>query len=244
MASAIKKIRSISTFFIPEQSLRHLMLIRQYELEIATNLMPTSGRLLEVGAGVGWQASKLAERGYDVSAIDIATSNLKTYQIWPVIDYDGKKIPFADNTFDIVFSSNVLEHISEVRAFQRELQRVLSLHGIVIHIVPSGTWRYWTNFTHVLKYWSLPRTHGLHASNALNEIYFFSRRYWKYFFENTGWQVISYKKNRLFYTGSSVIDQYLSIKLRHLMSYLLGSSCHIFVLKPLKTKKGETSKNN
>jgi SAM-dependent methyltransferase len=236
IVSLIRKIRTSYKLYYAELSLQHVMLIRQYELEIVVRLMPDSGKLLEVGSGAGWQAFRLAEKGYDVSAIDLVSSNLKAYQIWPVIDYDGVRIPFGDNTFDIVFSSNVLEHISELRLFQQELHRVLDSDGLAVHIVPSGLWRWWTNITHIIKCWSLPKSHGEHAGNAWIEIFFFSRKYWQGFFEDTGWEVITYTTNELFYTGHSTLNRVLSIKIRHLMSYILGSSCHVFALRPVKTK--------
>jgi len=64
------------------------------------------------------------------------------------LDYDGEHIPFSDGYFDIVFSSNVLEHISNLHKFQDEIKRVLKPDGIVIHGVPSGIWRFWTNVAH------------------------------------------------------------------------------------------------
>lgn len=76
-------------------------------------------------------SSGVAEAGFDVSGIDIPSSNLKDDRIWPVTDYDGKNIPF-----DIVFSSNVLEHIPHIYDFQGEIERVLKPGSIVIHILP------------------------------------------------------------------------------------------------------------
>ena len=51
----------------------HLREIRLYELEQAVPLLTTRGRILEIGAGTGWQAKVLADRGLAVNAIDIAT---------------------------------------------------------------------------------------------------------------------------------------------------------------------------
>jgi len=114
--------------------------------------------------------------GYDVCAIDIPSSNLGKDRIWPVTDYDGKTIPAEDDTFDIVFSSNVLEHIPHIYQFQKEIQRVLKPDGIVIHILPSSSWRIWSNFTEIIKYWRLPLVHGEHAGNSFTEIFYFRRR--------------------------------------------------------------------
>jgi ubiquinone/menaquinone biosynthesis C-methylase UbiE len=135
-------------------SLEHLEPIRLYELDKVLSLvseLKTEKKnliILEVGAGTGWQAKKLNENGYTVKAIDIEDSDYSDNRIWPITNYDGKRIPFTDNYFDIVFSSNVLEHISHLDEFQIEMQRVLKSDGIAIHIVPSGSWRLWTNIAH------------------------------------------------------------------------------------------------
>ena len=122
--------------------------IRLYELELALQFMPRGSRVLELGAGSGWQARALSGRGYEVTAIDLASSNYRAQRIWPVVDYDGEHIPFADASFDVVFSSNVLEHIPHIDAIQNEIQRVLQPGGLAIHILPSSTWRVWTSLAH------------------------------------------------------------------------------------------------
>jgi SAM-dependent methyltransferase len=64
--------------------------------------------------------------------------------------YDGHRLPFPDRSFDMVFSSNVLEHIAHVEAFQAEIRRVMKPGGRAVHVVPSASWRLWTIATHYL----------------------------------------------------------------------------------------------
>ncbi len=83
-------------------------------------------------------------------AIDVKTSQHAQHRVWPVTIYDGKVIPFQNDCFDIVFSSNVLEHIPHVNAFQNEIKRVLKHCGRSVHILPSGSWRFWSLVTHYI----------------------------------------------------------------------------------------------
>jgi 2-polyprenyl-3-methyl-5-hydroxy-6-metoxy-1,4-benzoquinol methylase len=85
-----------------------------------------------------------------VYAIDIESSGYKDERIWDIVDYNGTTIPFEDKKFDVVFSSNVLEHIPHVKEFQKEIERVLKDDGIAIHLMPTETWRFWTILTHYI----------------------------------------------------------------------------------------------
>jgi SAM-dependent methyltransferase len=81
--------------------------------------------------------------------IDLASSNYAHAKINErVLLYDGKTIPFTDDYFDFVFSSNVLEHIQDYAGFQQEIRRVLKSDGIAIHILPTHYWKFWTLISH------------------------------------------------------------------------------------------------
>jgi len=122
--------------------------IRLAELELIEAILgrrvSTGARILEVGAGTGWQARELSARGYEVSAIDIPTSNHGKARIWPITDFDGRHIPFPDRSFDIVYSSNVLEHVEDIETLNAEIARVLKDGGTAIHYVPTSAWRAWS----------------------------------------------------------------------------------------------------
>lgn len=226
-----RNIRSTVNCWIAEQSLQHLEAIRKYELDVVLGLLPKEGRLLEIGAGTGWQSQVFESRGFDVSAIDIPSSNYKSNRVREITEYDGSHIPFCDNEFDIIFSSNVLEHIPHIHDFQQEIHRVLKKSGLAVHVLPSSNWRIWTNITNIVKFWSKPKKHGEHAGNAFSEIAYFSRQWWVKFFEQSGWEILDVRPSGLFYTGNSIMDSRLSIPTRRVLSRFIGSSSNIFLLK-------------
>ena len=124
--------------------------MRSAELALAMTLLPPGARVLELGAGDGWQASILEQHGFLVKAVDIADPTTCDTQYAHVVTYDGKTIPFPDGSFDAVFSSNVLEHVKDFDCTQAELARILTNEGIAVHCVPSSIWRIWTTLGHPL----------------------------------------------------------------------------------------------
>jgi SAM-dependent methyltransferase len=126
--------------------------LRQAEVELALAEIaarkPAGSSIVEIGGGGGWQARRLADAGYSVRSFDLAGSEFAAHRAFPIEDYDGHRIPAADASFDVAFSSNVLEHIPHLEAFQAELHRVLRPDGIAVHLLPSATWRIWTSLAH------------------------------------------------------------------------------------------------
>jgi ubiquinone/menaquinone biosynthesis C-methylase UbiE len=128
-------------------SLDHLRTIREAEIEKFTTLFSPHARILEIGAGTGQQALALAQRGFDVVAIEIADSTYREARVFPVTEYDGRHIPADDASIDIVFSSNVLEHVTDLHQMNSEIRRVLKPGGYCVHIMPTHSWRFWTTLS-------------------------------------------------------------------------------------------------
>jgi SAM-dependent methyltransferase len=130
------------------------------------------GKVLEIGGGTGTQAAELQRRGVDITSIEMPTSTYKAARVFPLIEYDGVRIPFEDATFDTLFSSNVLEHVPHLDLFQVEMMRVLKPNGRAVHVMPSASWRLWSLLTHYVsllqkaKAASLPTASQTSASTA------------------------------------------------------------------------------
>lgn len=125
-----------------------LRMIRDAELRTVVSHFPPGSRILEVGGGSGWQAATLASLGYEVESVDLDTNPYSQVLEWPVKTYDGKLLPFRDRTFDIVFSSNVLEHVPDLDGLMREIGRVIKPDGLAVHLMPTPQWRLTTFVAH------------------------------------------------------------------------------------------------
>ena len=50
---------------------------------------------------------------------------------------DPYRLPFADNSFEVVVSTSLLEHAQNKAECFREIHRVLTPHGYAMHIFPE-----------------------------------------------------------------------------------------------------------
>ena len=104
----------------------YLKSVLQFELQVLQSLFPDNSTLiLDVGAGTGWQAKLLADAGYKVCALDIALRDPAEMDN-PVEIYDGLKFPYPAEKFDVVLSSNCLDHVKDTVQFFFEVRRVLT----------------------------------------------------------------------------------------------------------------------
>ena len=124
-------------------SIEFLHVIREHEIEKIVKHIAPGARVLEIGGGTGYQAKRLAARGFLVASIDVGTTHYKRQRVFPVIEYDGKAFPFREAVFDVVFSSSVLEHVADLGQLYHESRRVLKKDGYCVHVMPTAVWRFW-----------------------------------------------------------------------------------------------------
>jgi ubiquinone/menaquinone biosynthesis C-methylase UbiE len=92
-------------------------------------------RVLDVGVGAGRFSDVAARWGAEVVGIDIsyavesARENLQRYPSAQVIQADIFKLPFADASFDFIFSIGVLHHTPDCHAAFAALPRLLKPGG-------------------------------------------------------------------------------------------------------------------
>ncbi|MDP8993366.1 MAG: class I SAM-dependent methyltransferase [Pseudomonadota bacterium] len=227
--------------------------IRRAELETVIPLLPPSAKVLEIGGGTGEQALQLSRLGFDVTAIDLPSSNYSTARVFPIIEYDGQRIPFPDGTFDVVFSSNTLEHVRDLKRMHAEIRRVLAPTGFCLHIVPTGAWQFWSiisafpsagreliqarslrdvylGLRHLARA-AIPPRHGERGFGLL-EIWLFRPAWWRRNFRKNNFVVEADAPVGLFYTGNGFFGSSWPISKRRRLAPRLGSACHIFKLRP------------
>ena len=96
-------------------------------------------KILDLGCGSGEEAARLAiSTGAAVYGIDINKKfDERSKELATLENYDGSHLPFADNTFDAIYSFHVLEHVKNVHLILNEAQRVLKQNGIAYFGVPN-----------------------------------------------------------------------------------------------------------
>jgi SAM-dependent methyltransferase len=91
-------------------------------------------KCLDVGCGTRPYESLFPPGSY--VGVDIEAGgrpqNLKT----PDYYYDGRTLPFNDNSYDCVLCTQVLEHVSDPRRILSEIHRIVKLEGFVLITVP------------------------------------------------------------------------------------------------------------
>jgi SAM-dependent methyltransferase len=139
--------------------------IERIRLELEAMTLSRGGgavRVLDHGCGPGSTLIYLAALGYtdsfgvDVSGNSNSAQNRLARLCWGrrydcFLEYDGHTLPFADQSFDLVISQQVVEHVpdAEYEAYFAEEGRVLASGGVALHQIPhklvpydshTGTW--------------------------------------------------------------------------------------------------------
>ncbi|RLG13203.1 MAG: SAM-dependent methyltransferase [Candidatus Nanohalarchaeota archaeon] len=114
--------------------------------------IPRNAKILDVGAGYGHFINNVVS--VDKFAIDLEIGALKYCDVQTrTICGSCVSLPYKNNEFDVLFSSNVLEHLEhqQLRDALLESYRVLKVGGILMVISPNFKYcyrNYFDDYTH------------------------------------------------------------------------------------------------
>jgi SAM-dependent methyltransferase len=106
-----------------------------------TDLLKPDDRILEIGCGIGTVVYELSGKGHDIAGIDISGE---------AIEYGRKKygdirlevqaaeiLPYEDESFEVVMSFDLFEHIAAIDKHISEVRRVLRPGGYYLFQTPN-----------------------------------------------------------------------------------------------------------
>ena len=98
-----------------------------------------TGRVLENGCGVGMYAAYLSSHAGSVTGLEYDFERAsQAYRVsTQVVNAAGERLPFPDETFEIILSHEVLEHVANDALAVHEMGRVLRRGGRIILFVPN-----------------------------------------------------------------------------------------------------------
>ena len=108
--------------------------------------------VLEVGCGIGTDLVEYAKYGAKVSGMDLGEDQVRITKLnfelhgLPYSEMkvgNAEKLPFADNSFDLVFCFGVLHHTPNTKKAIEEIFRVLKPDGTVLAMMYARGWKHY-----------------------------------------------------------------------------------------------------
>jgi 2-polyprenyl-3-methyl-5-hydroxy-6-metoxy-1,4-benzoquinol methylase len=135
---------------LPEDNVIHHRHLIAYQ-EAAKHV---NGTVLEIGSGEGYGIKMLAPESVKYVAIDKHNTPVDSQN--KNVEFHQLSVPplfiFEDNTFDMVVTFQVIEHIKNDHLFIQEIKRVLKQEGLFIMTTPNRKMSLTRNPWHVREY--------------------------------------------------------------------------------------------
>jgi SAM-dependent methyltransferase len=104
--------------------------------------LPDPARILDAGCGSGRNMVELVRRG-SVTGIELSPPSVEIARergCGEVVEGSVLEMPFADDSFDLAVSLDVIEHLQDDVAALRELRRTVAPGGALLVTVPAYQW--------------------------------------------------------------------------------------------------------
>lgn len=162
---------------------------------IKSQSMQLSGKMMDFGCG-----SKPYRELFNVSeyiGVDFENPGHSHRNEQIDVFYNGQTLPFADQTFDSVFCSEVFEHIFNLEEILHEIKRVMKSNGMILVTCPFAICEH-----------EVPNDYARYTSYGLRNL-----------FEKNGFEVVNFLKTgnaveTVFQLWAMYIHQHISPKFR------------------------------
>jgi SAM-dependent methyltransferase len=104
--------------------------------------LPKPARILDAGCGSGRNMLELARFG-SVTGIELSDTSVQLARerdVGEVLAGSVLEMPFAEDSFDLAVSLDVIEHLEDDLAAMRELRRTVAPGGVLLVTVPAYQW--------------------------------------------------------------------------------------------------------
>ena len=193
--------KAIATEFNPGFNLPNYLTRNRLLHGIAKYIPLLKGRMMDFGCGSKPYQSLFTVEKY--VGVDYNSPGHPHLNEEIDVYYDGKKIPFENEYFDSVFTSEVFEHIFNLDEIIKEINRVMKNEAVILMTCPFSICEH-----------EIPNDYARYTSFAL-----------KYFFEKNGFEILYQDK-----TGNSVEVVY-QLWMMYIHQHILPYIKHIPILR-------------
>jgi SAM-dependent methyltransferase len=114
--------------------------VEETDADLILSALGQKGSVLEVGAGIGTLAIRLAKEGFSVTGIDVSTEALRRAQAAAADEgvalhwHEGfaETLPFPDKSFDYITCCHTLEHVKDLTRATAEFKRIARKKIVVL----------------------------------------------------------------------------------------------------------------
>ena len=112
---------------------------RRLQMVLSTAGRHLAGRVLENGCGVGMYMQHLAPHVGSIIGLEYDMERAREAHIHSPMLVNGasEELPFANGSFDVILSHEVLEHVKDDRRAVEEMLRVMAPSGVILLFVPN-----------------------------------------------------------------------------------------------------------
>ncbi|MBK9732268.1 MAG: class I SAM-dependent methyltransferase [Chitinophagaceae bacterium] len=147
----MKNIMKTSERLLPDKvegQIERVMLLRHlFAYEVVKNQLNEKNDILDFGCGEGYGTSLLSQVAINIIGIDVSREIIDFAKgkygsvNCQFMAYDGTHVNYDDESFDVVVSFQVIEHVADDKHFVSEAYRILKPGGLLFLTTPNKTIR-------------------------------------------------------------------------------------------------------